>query len=87
MEKINGAEQFLRNLKQQGRQPGWSKNDKGTIALEIYSNSVTFGIRKKGKTGAYHYTVSQASKDSPWKLQKAWRTDQKDRIVEEYPVS
>ena len=87
VEKINGAEQFLRNLKQQGRQPGWSKNDKGTIALEIYSNSVTFGIRKKGKTGAYHYTVSQASKDSPWKLQKAWRTDQKDRIVEEYPVS
>jgi hypothetical protein len=86
VERINGALEFLRSLKQKGRQPGWSKNDKGEIGLETYSKSVTFGLCKEGDTDTYHYTVSQASKNSPWQLQKAWRTNQNDRIVEEYPV-
>jgi hypothetical protein len=34
----------------------------------------------------YHYTVVQASQNSPWKLQKAWRTDAKQHLIEEYPV-
>ena len=31
-----------------------------------------------------HYTVVRESNDSPWKLQKAWRTDAHGRVVEEY---
>jgi len=34
----------------------------------------------------YHYTLVQESKDSPWKLQKAWRTDADGRLIEEYAV-
>ena len=34
----------------------------------------------------YHYTLVQASKGGPWKMQKAWRTDQAGRTLEEYPV-
>ncbi len=85
-ERISEAEEFLRNLKKKGQQPGWSKNDKGAIELEAYSNSVTFGIRKNGDSSIYHYTVSQTSKDSPWTLQRAWRTDQKGRMIQDYPV-
>jgi hypothetical protein len=85
-ERINGAAEFLAELKRADQLPGWSKNDKGTIALEDYSNLVTFRSWKKGHSSSYHYAVSRASKDSPWKLQKAWRTDQNNRLAEEYPV-
>lgn len=34
----------------------------------------------------YRYAVVKTSQDSEWKLQKAWRTDAKDKVTEEYPV-
>lgn len=84
--RINEAVEFLRTLKKEGRQPGWSKKDKGAVTLEGYSNSVTVAISKNGDSSLYHYSVSQQSKDGPWKLQRAWRTDQKGRVTEEYSV-
>ena len=84
--KINGALSFLRSLKQNGLQPGWSKKDKGAVTLEDYSDSITFAIRKEGESGTYHYAIAQASKDGPWKLQRAWRTDQHHRLLEEYRI-
>lgn len=32
----------------------------------------------------YHYTLIQKSMDSPWQLQKAWRTDKAGHVVEQY---
>jgi hypothetical protein len=49
-------------------------------------NSVTFDFWKKGDSSIYRYQINRASEDSPWKLQKAWRTDQNNRMIEEYPV-
>jgi hypothetical protein len=43
-------------------------------------------LLKKGDSSIYHYEFTRASKTSPWKLQKAWRADQNDQTVEEYPV-
>jgi hypothetical protein len=43
-------------------------------------------LLKKGDSSIYHYEFTRASKTSPWKLQKAWRADQNDHTVEEYPV-
>jgi hypothetical protein len=48
--------------------------------------SDTFGFQKKGDSSICHYTVEQASGNDPWKLKKAWRTDQNDKIIEEFPV-
>jgi hypothetical protein len=34
----------------------------------------------------YHYTIGQASPNSPCKLQKAWRTDAKAHVIQEYSL-
>ncbi len=79
---------FLVSLKKKGRLPGWSKNEKGaSTAFHFhYPDSETIDAEKEGDPAIYHYQLTRASKDSPWKLQKAWRTDQNDHIIEEYPV-
>lgn len=80
----------LKNLKKKGQVPGWPKDDKGAIYLEAFSypdpKSVTFNLLKKVDSSIYHYTVARASKDTPWRLQKAWRTDQKGDTMEQYTV-
>ncbi len=49
-------------------------------------DTVTVHALKRGDPSTYHYEFTRASKGSPWTLQKAWRTDQDDRTMEEYPV-
>jgi hypothetical protein len=67
-----------------------SMNDKGVAYTRAYFNShhksVDFDFWKNGDSSIYHYHLTRASKDSPWKLQKAWRTNKNDRTVEQYPV-
>ena len=88
----NSAAKFLKSLQGEGQLPGWSKNDdaQGTVFHFMYShnlvNSVAWDIQKTGDTSTYHYTVIRASKDSSWKLQNAWRTDQNGHTIEQYPV-
>jgi len=48
--------------------------------------SVTFGFQRSGDSLTHHYQVSRAFEDSPWKLEKTWRTDQNERTDEEYPA-
>jgi hypothetical protein len=87
-ENVDAAKKFLKNLKENGQQPGWSKDDHGAFRSypEVSPDSVTFNLQKNGDSSIYHYTVTRSSKDSPWKLQKAWRTDQSGQTIEEYPV-
>ncbi|MGB8368618.1 MAG: hypothetical protein ACLPYZ_14300 [Limisphaerales bacterium] len=86
---------FLTNLKEADQLPGWLKNEPGEIHiscqpkgdnLEDYPVSQTFIATKKGDVSQYHYIVVQPSKNSTLKLQRAWRTDAKGRVVEEYHV-
>ena len=89
-EDIQGAIEFLKALKTAGRQPGWSKHDKGEAALEAYSyfapKSVTFNTRKHGEAACYHYTIVRTSNEAAWELQHAWRTDRKGRTIEKYTI-
>jgi hypothetical protein len=88
------AYKFLANLKKQNQLPGWSTNEPGEMSIwqpnvdapETYPITLSCICTKKGDVSNYHYLVVRASKDSAWKLQKAWRTDAKERIVEEYHV-
>jgi hypothetical protein len=77
-------------LRDKDQLPGLSKNDKGMVYLEGSSgsgfDSVMFGFHKNGDLSICHYKVGRVAKETPWKLQKAWRTDQNGRTVEEYPV-
>jgi len=85
-ERTVSAAEFLKDLKEDGHAPGWSKDDDGKIELELCPNSETFDFRKDGPLSACHYRITRVSGDGPWKLQKAWRTDQNDHTIEEYPV-
>jgi len=83
------AVNYLKDLKRKGRLPGWSmdENDKPNgVKMNFASNSATVEARKNDDTSVYHYQVARASEEGPWKLQKAWRTDQTGRTLEKYPV-
>jgi hypothetical protein len=80
-------------LKEKGQLPGWSKNDHGSLnanfnadATIAYPESRVFEVQKNGDSSLYHYQLTRASKDSPWKLEKAWRTDPKGRVIKNYPI-
>jgi hypothetical protein len=88
-DRVESAMQLLKNLKEQGRLPGWLKVDCGALkgaTINSPSNSVNFEVLKNGDPSPYHYKIDQASEADPWKLQKAWRTDQNGRTIEEFPV-
>ncbi len=56
--------------------------------INHYPFSLTFDSTKSGdKTKSkFHYTVVKVSETDAWHLQKAWRTDASDRVVEEFPI-
>jgi len=76
---------FLKSLKEKGQLPGSSKEDHGSIWGNPHFPE-TLDVQKNGDSGVYHYSVSRTSSDGSWKLQRAWRTDQNDRTVEEFRV-
>jgi len=84
---FKSALDFLIDWKKAGRDPGWAKEEKGKIGPESHPDSETYGFvaRKDGDDRIYHYIVTRASKGTPWKLQKAWRTDRDGKVVEEFP--
>lgn len=86
-EYLGTGTEFLMDLKKRGQLPGWAKDDHGRLDYSgPHSNALTFTCSKNGDSSIYHYTIARASKDSPWKLQKAWQTNQNGRTIEEYPV-
>ncbi len=85
------AIKFLKRLLSINQLPGWDKHDEKaskTVHLVFqYPDSVTFDhAQKKGDPSIYHYQVSRASKASPWKLDKAWRTDSDGHMIQEYSI-
>lgn len=90
------AGQFLTQLLASGRLPGAENAEKGAMLGPAsvytpqptnYPMSRTFnGQRTYGGPWENHYTVVKMSADSPWQLQKAWRTDAQSKTVEEYSV-
>lgn len=91
--EIKPAIKMLEALKKKGQLPGWSKKDEASdedqrAHFELhdgYMDSVTIDIRKKGDSSLYHYAFTRA-KNSPWKLDRAWRTNQNGATVDEYAI-
>ncbi len=85
-ENTNEAEAFLNKLKKNNQLPGWSKNDEGVIYCQAFPGFDEFDGWKNSDSSNYHYYVARTSGNNSWKLQKAWRTDQHDNTIEEFPV-
>jgi hypothetical protein len=91
------AKTFLMSVAEKGRLPGWSKA-KGEIHWttdsedsETYPAARIFKFQTGGQVDAvlkdtYQYNVVRESRDGVWKLQRAWRSDAKGHVVEEYPA-
>ena len=87
------ALKFLIQLKPKNQLPGASKNDYGKTTYfhydhtdSPYLDSATWDILKNGDSSIYYYTATRKSKRGSWKLQKAWRTDDSGKVLEEYPI-
>ena len=80
---------YLKNLKNEGRLPGWSTDEQGAprdLKKIVADNTVTVEARNSRWGSTYHYQVTRASADAPWKLVKVWRTDARERTLEVYRV-
>ena len=93
MTMAKSALKFLIQLHRKDQLPGWSQNVHGSTTEfhsthddSPYLDSATLYILKNGDSSVYHYTIIRTSKRGPWKLQKAWRTDQNGHTIEEYPL-
>lgn len=84
------AFKLARKMIKHGQLPGWRKDDptmsEAMCRLRRNPDRVTLDAHKKGDASTYHYEFGRPCQDDPWTLQRAWRTDPKDQIVEEYPV-
>jgi hypothetical protein len=80
------AVNFLNRLKGKGQLPGWSKDDKGQMYPGAYVASHILSLKKDGDPTFYFYMVVRSSKENSWRLQKAWRTDQNNKTIEEFSI-
>ena len=76
-------------LRQEGRLPGYTTNAHGIVSIDgpmaYYPFSLTIRF-KEGEASTNSYTIVQINKDSPWQLKRAWQTDSKDQIIQEWAV-
>ena len=94
------AGQFLRSLVRQHRLPGFAPGEKGKISMGVHSMAELVGsdveafprsrsawAKKTLDPSTYHYRVVQDSKDGPWRMAQAWKTDPHGRVVVDFPIN
>lgn len=91
--QIKPVIKMLEKLKKKGQLPGWSKKDHSEEGSRAhfeyhhdYMDFVTVDAKKKEDPSLYHYSLRRA-KGGPWKLERAWRTDQNGATIDEYSLS
>ena len=86
---------FLFRLHQKGELPGDAKDERGKISCYLsptdlkeilYPLSRTYQVVKNGDSSTNNYTIIRLTKNSPWQLQRAWRTDSQGRVTEEWAI-
>jgi hypothetical protein len=94
------AHEVLVQLHDQGKLPGDSKDAHGQVTCDIpqlivsnkvvemtYPASRTFHVVITGETTTNNYMLLKLSKDSSWKLQRAWEVDINGQVIKEWPVN
>jgi hypothetical protein len=88
---IESATDFLKSLKNKGKLPGWPKSIDDTD-YDVHWNHHTNGVdlvtfdEKEGPSTVSNYRFTRDAKSGPWKLEKAWQTDQDGKAIKDYPV-
>lgn len=86
----NSAIAYLHRLKKKGLLPGWTKNDRVEgNSMDFHfqpPNRGVFDARKAGSPDIYHVEVMRTSNRAAWTLKRAWQTDEKGRLLKEFPV-
>ena len=85
-EDTKAARDFLKSLRANNELPGCSKDDKWLMSVLGYPVSDVLDVWRNGDPTSYHYMVIRDAKDGSLRLQKAWRTDAKGNVIENYPV-
>lgn len=90
------AGNFLLKLHGQSHLPGYPGDVQEQMRSErvplplpaqvTYPFSQTFLVYVPGQTFTNHYTIERLTKDSPWQLRKAWRTDSAGHTVKEWAI-
>lgn len=86
------AGEFMLQLQLRGQLPGFSRNETMQFGMpdggynEAYPITRIFHCSKKDNTFLYNYTIVQTSKNTSWKLQKAWETGN-GRVISEFPIN
>ena len=79
------ASRFLKSIQLEGRLPGWEPHERGTAgAAPDFTDTVA--LRKTGDTDIYYYKIKTSPSVDDWLLEKAWRTDKNDKLLEEYTL-
>jgi len=90
------AYKFVANLRDKGQLPGWGTGEKGRVDLILnnqelanvprYPLRCTLKITKDRDGLVYHFTVLRESKGAAWKLEKAWCSDKRGRLIRDLPT-
>ena len=89
------AAKFLQSLADKGQLPGfsigelsetWPEMAEWECLSKVHPGSRAFYCRKDCDPSTFHYIVVEESKDSAWKLKRAWRSAPDGRVMEEYPL-
>ena len=95
---ISEAGEFLSQLHDSDHLPGIAKDEHGQMDCDVpimdsnqllsatYPIERTFHFVKDSYTSTNNYIVVKDSKNAEWKLQRAWETDSKGQIIQEWPV-
>jgi hypothetical protein len=86
-----GAYKFLAELREKGQLPGWRKDEKGHLDLLLnqkdlpkslqYPIHCTVKLIKDRDGFIYHFSLTRESEAAVWTLEKAWCTDNSDRLI------
>lgn len=86
---------FLFRLHQKGKLPGDANDKHGKMITYLsptelkeitFPLSRTYQVVKAGDSFTNNYTIKRSTKHAPWEIQRAWRTDSKGQVTEEWSV-
>src|SRR5262249_33191231 len=88
------AGKVIEEMIEKGELPGILEGEHGNFSLSmpretavgVWPISRTFHGQKTGDPSLYHYVMSRASRDAPWKLQRAWHTAPDGSLLQEYLI-
>lgn len=85
-EDLLSVMEFMKDPEKRGQLPGVSKGDKGSFYRGLIPGVDTFVFHKFGDPSFLNYQFSKTTKEGDWKLERAWRSDENGKTIENFPI-